>query len=68
MDTASGFASIHDGIKNEYNKVEQENVMREMKGCGHLDDMMHVGMGNGNKRHHSDIQDGRRSLARCYGE
>ena len=58
MDVALVRASIEGDIKNGYNEVEKENVMREVKGCGQLDDTFelmqtllelcaYVGMGKG---------------------
>ena len=38
MDPAPRFSSIQGDIKNRYNVVEKERVMKEMKGCGKLDD------------------------------
>ena len=37
MYAAPGFTSIQGDIKNGYNEVEKESVMKEMKGCGKLD-------------------------------
>jgi hypothetical protein len=40
MEAAPGVASIQDDIKNGYNKVKKESVMKEMKGCGKLDNIV----------------------------
>ena len=37
MDAAPGFANIQGDIKNGYNEVKKESVMKETKGCGKLD-------------------------------